>query len=838
MKFKLAAIISVICLIGLFGVFFSVPASQMQEFKAYTFTSSGDEIQGWYWLRDRNVSNRAVWTFRGLPEGTGVLEAEITALATDRASGGPGVDAHFRLLVGHPGSGNMGGVFCPQEVTLQNVSSPNDPDGYKCKGIVQIDRNKQCSTSDSYIFIFAERISRNHPHVAFNKDSIVLHVGSGGNGQIVKDDAGSGRDAGDSNQNALMINPGRYSGGFGSDDDEDWYKFRADKGQIISAELIPPAEADFDLYLKRPSGNTAQYSNSRTGERESINYVAGESGIYSLRIRRSSGEGNYQLNLNLENQNDANSGGDAGNDKNQALLIRPGNISGFLKDDDDEDWYKMETKAGQIIKLRLDVPAEADFDLYLHYEYKSYDYSNSDNGVTETLQGIADKPGYVYIAIKRRDAEGTYSLSIAPPSYKATDFSSTGEVIDGWNWLRDDRLEHTAQWEFQGIKEYEKSISFKINTLVSSKSSHKVDAQFLLLVFTSQSQLSQGQGWSRMVTLPRTGPAAGTGEYFCSGTISIPLTAELGSLGPKLIIVIKRISSNDPRVAFKSDGILIQSKDQYFDGQKDQVERELLVTPPDAFDSSATVSSGVHWCNREGHFLEWSWGPLRKYVSIQQGAVNLTLPVSNMVDGGPGFSARINAKILNLDGKEMESKQIELNNPFRPKSEKKSNGYGYDAVGVYGINNPEIIGSGFTLRLEWPPIDSNNVFGGMIDRAVLGFIYESKQLTDNVERRLTVADIFSDPFRYDGQTVTLEDEFHGWQAGLTECPLPKTRSDWLIGEGNSYMYATGQLPAGLSPTSIQDIGKLVEVKGKIMIDEMTSGAICPYVIINEVRSLE
>lgn len=251
MKSKIGWWIVVLLLLSSFLI--TASGNNYEEFKSTSFNSSGNRIQGWYWLRDRSLSDRASWTFKGLPEGSGTIEAEIFALATDRASGGPGVDARFRLVAGYPGSGNMGGVFCSQEVTLENVSSPGDPDGYRCRGTIKINRTRQCATGGSEITMYVERISPNHPHVAFNKDSIVLRLRGSSDQGNTSNDAGSGSDAGDEIEEALSIDTGSFSGSLSSDDRVDWYKFRANQGQIISIDLAPPTEADYDLYLYRHS---------------------------------------------------------------------------------------------------------------------------------------------------------------------------------------------------------------------------------------------------------------------------------------------------------------------------------------------------------------------------------------------------------------------------------------------------------------------------------------------------------------------------------------------------------------------------------------------------------
>ena len=145
-----------------------------EEFRAVSFQSNGDLIQGWYWLRDRGLQHKAWWTFEGLPTGNDLV-LEITCLATSRVNGPRGVSAQFRLGYGFPGAGMMGGVFVVQEVTLLNISPPEDPVGYICRGTVVILADTP-GLAVGKLTIFAERISADGPHVAFHKGSMVLRV--------------------------------------------------------------------------------------------------------------------------------------------------------------------------------------------------------------------------------------------------------------------------------------------------------------------------------------------------------------------------------------------------------------------------------------------------------------------------------------------------------------------------------------------------------------------------------------------------------------------------------------------------------------------------------------
>ena len=161
--------------------------------QAAKFSSNGDLIQGWYWLRDPSLQQVAEWTFEEIPTGTEDLTLEITALATDRASGGGGGPAEFRLIYGFPGSGMMGGVFETKMVILPNVSPPNDPLGYTCRGVVSISRSA-FSAASSLVFR-VERTSPDANHIAFNKESIVILAPGAQHETEEQNYAGSGQEA-------------------------------------------------------------------------------------------------------------------------------------------------------------------------------------------------------------------------------------------------------------------------------------------------------------------------------------------------------------------------------------------------------------------------------------------------------------------------------------------------------------------------------------------------------------------------------------------------------------------------------------------------------------------
>ncbi|MCK4393149.1 PPC domain-containing protein, partial [Candidatus Bipolaricaulota bacterium] len=230
-----------------------------------------------------------------------------------------------------------------------------------------------------------------------------------------QNDAGSGNDAGDDRQGALSLGTGTFTGFLGDDDREDWYKIELERGAIVSVNLAVPETANFDLHLN-PSGphSIARSTYGAAGQDEAIyQYAVGQAGTCYIRVVLRDGEGEYQLTLGVRNQNDARSGQDASNEREGAYLLTPGTFTGFLGDDDKEDWYKIEDLGqGQILSIGFTVPETAMFSLDL---YRGTSYGTSLRhvvGQTNTIQYVVGQSGTWYIEVKRSSGEGPYDLTI------------------------------------------------------------------------------------------------------------------------------------------------------------------------------------------------------------------------------------------------------------------------------------------------------------------------------------------------------------------------------------------------------------------------------------------
>ena len=163
-------------------------------------------------------------------------------------------------------------------------------------------------------------------------------------------------------------------------DRSDYYRFMVCSGQVItysisssqqySIELIDNTESVFE------SGKTAEYT-----------------GLYFLRIYADNDQaGEYTFNVEIQGQNDAGSGTDAGNSISSALKISSGTYNGYLDANDWTDWYSFEVSSGQGIFVDLLPKEESDFDIHLYNPNGEHVHSEQYYG-KDSLEYPADISG-------------------------------------------------------------------------------------------------------------------------------------------------------------------------------------------------------------------------------------------------------------------------------------------------------------------------------------------------------------------------------------------------------------------------------------------------------------
>lgn len=422
-------------------VLFALASSALAEFRpAERFRSSGDEIEGWFWLRDPHLEQVAEYSFAEVP-ATGDIVLKMEVLATDGPSGGPGIDAEFRLLFGFPGAGNMGGVFHAIDVHLENAARPGDPLGYLTRGTILLPRDKvdDILPPTGRLFIRILREDTSGPHVAFNARSLQMSFpeeegllddepeGLGeGRGEEASEGLGEGvgegwprpgdlpdstgpGDAGD-------IMPGNWRGRLdpASGDGEDWVRIHAEAGQIISPGLFLPEGLSANLRIRSEGGSIRRDIFVAEGTEGGLRFAADRTGDWLIGILGRTGAGDYGLRVAVTNQDDAGQGTDAGPEVETALTLENGRIRGELLRGDDEDFYVVALEAGEILTLRATSGGEATFGLSLLSPAGGLRESLTVDGETEGLiHYAADTAGDWVIRLRRAEGEGRYTLRLA-----------------------------------------------------------------------------------------------------------------------------------------------------------------------------------------------------------------------------------------------------------------------------------------------------------------------------------------------------------------------------------------------------------------------------------------
>ncbi len=280
-----------------------------------------------------------------------------------------------------------------------------------------------------------------------------------------QDDAGSGGDAGDTTSAALQINMTTNTTTFEGWVDENWdsndyYSVFVPTNWTSWASLSwSNTSADLDLYLYDSNQSTIAYSYYDNPETVSANSTTiGGTTVYYNVVPYSGTDVYYNLTIGIANlsdspafnQNDANSGGDAGDDFTTSLALQSNNSTyyGWISDSaDTNDIYGLQIPSGYAIEASLAWNNSANnFDLGLYDDSQSMiDSSTSDNPETVASGSTNVSNSTVYILVQSSSGwwgnggEGDYTLNITllnqsqVPGLNQNDAYTGGDAGDSYS---------------------------------------------------------------------------------------------------------------------------------------------------------------------------------------------------------------------------------------------------------------------------------------------------------------------------------------------------------------------------------------------------------------------
>ncbi|WP_461864133.1 hypothetical protein [Thermococcus sp.] len=120
-----------------------------------------------------------------------------------------------------------------------------------------------------------------------------------------QNDAGSGADAPEGSDDAVLINMGTYKGYVGQNDARDFYVLKIGAGDIVKVKVTPSSDLDVMVAAAANADNLYfGFDNGLKGEPESVTYTADEDTInYYIGVRYKGGAyaGNYTLKISISN---------------------------------------------------------------------------------------------------------------------------------------------------------------------------------------------------------------------------------------------------------------------------------------------------------------------------------------------------------------------------------------------------------------------------------------------------------------------------------------------------------------------------------------------------------
>ncbi|MHA1125187.1 MAG: hypothetical protein ACTSO7_14510 [Candidatus Heimdallarchaeota archaeon] len=243
-----------------------------------------------------------------------------------------------------------------------------------------------------------------------------------------QNDFGTGNDAGNEINSPITIFEGSSNGTMVRGSDEwDFYDIMLENGDIINLYLEWIDSINIDFSLHDIDGSPLYTSEKLIGNNESIYAGISVSGYYKLAI--SINEISvveeiipYNLTVLVTQQNDGNSGTDAGNRPEDAYFIIPLRDSKFngklILNGDTNDYYTFAIDEPTIIYMQLIVPDTVNFDLFIYDDERIEIFSslNDQYGAKETIWAEKLDNGTYYVNVEFVEGdviEANYELRIS-----------------------------------------------------------------------------------------------------------------------------------------------------------------------------------------------------------------------------------------------------------------------------------------------------------------------------------------------------------------------------------------------------------------------------------------
>jgi hypothetical protein len=251
---------------------------------------------------------------------------------------------------------------------------------------------------------------------------------------VSQNDGNSGGDAGDTFDTATQLTStnATYPGLLRDLDVDDYYKVTLTAGQTLSVNVTPVSSLKVWLGLYNPARNEVVSDVPNKGLMAKVSWTtnsAQTSYTYYVVVEADDGFGNYSMASSIVSQNDAASGGDAGDALDTATPMTTGTFYGLLKDEDTNDCFRLvqNVTAGQSLYVTVIPSAGQALSVYVYDEARNQKtYGTANPGVAVVLSTKAAITRIFYIKVTSTTSYGNYTMRVTAepyigvPTYKPT----------------------------------------------------------------------------------------------------------------------------------------------------------------------------------------------------------------------------------------------------------------------------------------------------------------------------------------------------------------------------------------------------------------------------------
>ncbi len=243
---------------------------------------------------------------------------------------------------------------------------------------------------------------------------------------VSQNDGGAEGDAPDNAGGAVPVTSGTFPGLLGNDDRSDFYAIELDPGAVVDVEIANDAASASSLSVRLfVNGQEQDRATAAAGGTDSFLAALPNDGSGPANLEVWGSGGSYEITLDLGQQQDGGSDGDAGPDSGTAVDVEVDSVfEGLLSPYDRSDFYATTVPAGPL-PFSIEVGADADSSLSARIYVGGTEVKRVSAGPGGTDAEVAEIEAAGPIDVEVWGSGGPYTVALGSPADDGADTADT-----------------------------------------------------------------------------------------------------------------------------------------------------------------------------------------------------------------------------------------------------------------------------------------------------------------------------------------------------------------------------------------------------------------------------